>query len=108
MWAQPLLQGTNYDRTFEGGFLHQIPRRITTLHVVPIMKEQLHGFSGVVFSVNGRPLIHFSGFMVNVCSPQFSQGHHLMEFIFKAGSGKSVIWSVDPRLSLLEFTHVFC
>jgi len=72
------------------------------------MKEQRHGFSRVVCSMNGRPLIHFSGFMVNVCSPPFSQGHHLMEFIFKAGSGKSVIWSVDPRLSLFEVIHVFC
>ena len=35
------------------------------------MREQRRGFSRVVFSENGRPLTHFSGFMVNVCSPPF-------------------------------------
>ena len=69
--AQPFSQGTNYNGTFEDGFPHQIPRPITTLHIVPIMKEQRRGFSRVVFLENGRPPAHFSGFMVNVCSPLF-------------------------------------
>ena len=38
---------------------------------MPIMRGQRRGFSRVVFSENGRPLTHFSGFMVNVCSPSF-------------------------------------
>jgi hypothetical protein len=70
--AQPSLQGTKYDRSFQNGSHLQIRLLTTTLRVALTTKETRSGFSKAVSSRNGNPLDLFYGFTENVCFPECS------------------------------------
>ena len=82
---------------FYDGFLLQTHPQITILHPKPIMTAQLGGFFKVKYSMIGSLSVPSCGYMENVCSfgPHSATSDHLD---FVAGSGKSVLWLVLPRL----------
>ena len=73
MHAKPSLQGTNYDTTFEDGFLRRIPLLIITLPAALIASKPQSGFSKEVSSPNGNPKDHFYGSTENVRSRDLSR-----------------------------------
>ena len=66
--APSSFQGANCDRTFIDGSLHQIRLRITTLHVVLVIREQQIGSLKVVSLKSGNQLVPYCGFTESVCS----------------------------------------
>ena len=66
--AQPHFQGAKRDKTFIDGSLHQIPLRITILHVVLIIREQPIGSFKVVSLEGGKQLVLYCGFTESVRS----------------------------------------
>jgi len=92
-----LSQGTCSVTIFYDGFRLPIHPSIITSHPKLITKVQLSGSFKAVFSTNGSPLVHFCGYMENVCSSLFPlrdiNPNHLDSI---AGSGKSILWFVPP------------
>jgi len=82
---------------FYDGFLLQTHPQITILHPKPITTAQPGGFFKAKYSMIGSPSVPSCGYMENVCSfgPHSATSDHLD---FVAGSGKSVLWLVLPRL----------
>ena len=102
--AQSSSQGVNYDTIFVDGSLHQIRRRIITLHVVLITREPQPGFFKAAYIMNGNLHLRFSGSMENVrtCpTPYLTPPDGIL---CVAGSGKSILWFVVPFLFLLKMT----
>jgi len=66
--AHSPFQGANCDRTFVDGSPHQIPLRITILHVVFIIREQRIGSLKAVSLKNGDQLVPYCGFTESVRS----------------------------------------
>ena len=83
------------------GSRQQIHLRITILHAMPITREQRPGFSKEVPITNGSQQgpTHSSGFMGNV-RPYFMPPPDATYYhpFYVAGSGKSVLWFVEPPL----------
>ena len=63
---------TNCDRTFADGSPRQIHPRITTSHVVLVIRGQQNGFFKAVSLQNGNPLVRFCGFTGSVRSSYYS------------------------------------
>ena len=101
MQTQSSSQGINYYRIFVDGSHHKIHLRIIISHATPITRDRRPGFSKELCTRNGSQRVpnHYSGFMGNVCPcpilpPDPTNKHPL----FAAGSGKSILWFVEPSL----------
>jgi hypothetical protein len=102
MQAQLSSQGVGYDRIFVDGSRHQIHLPITISRVTPITREQRPGFSKERHTRNGSQQApsRYSGFVENVCLIPFRCPTPPNNDSFVAGSGKSILWSVEHLLFL--------
>ena len=101
-------QGNNCEIASTNGSLRQTHQRTITSPVVLITRKQQTGFSTEEYTKNGSQRVHFSGSMENVRSVLFPSRYALMTSYNVAGSGKSVLWSVDSYLSFSVVTDVSC
>ena len=92
-------QGANCYKTFLDGSLHRIRLPITTLHAIPITREQQSGSLKEVYLENGNRLVLCCGFMGRVRLYCHSKYILAKKTFHLAGSGKSILWFVVPRLS---------
>ena len=107
MQAQPSTQAINYDRIFVDGYPHQIHPRTITLRAMFITREPQLGSLKEAYIVNGNQHLRFSGSMENVRLRRPTSYPALPDGIFYvAGSGKSILWFVDPLLYLSKLTDV--
>ena len=99
-------QGINYDRIFVDGSPHQIHPRTITLRAALITREPQLGSRKEAYIVNGNQHLRFSGSMENVrcCPTPYQTLPDGLSCV--AGSGKSILWFVDPLLLLSKLTEV--
>jgi len=105
--AQTCSQGTCFVTISYDGFHLQIHPRIIILQQKLITMAHLNGSSKVVSLPNGSPEVLSCGFTENVCSSssqlRYVNPNHIDSV---AGSGKSVLWFVLPRLVPPYQTHM--
>ena len=94
----------NYKGTSNIGSPLRIHRRITTLFGTYTMKEQRHGFWGVMYSKNGKQQGPCCGSTGNVCicncGPASCVDDSLILLLFSAGAGKSTLLYVIHHQSV--------